>query len=252
MACDQWHKTLDLYLDDEMSETQTIALDVHLHGCTSCAADALQRVQLKRAVQSAGKRFLPTPEFRRKVEQQISAAARPARRWFWLPQLAVAAAFAAVLFIAGFGLTHRLGRNQALSEVADLHVATLASQNPFDVSGPDRHTVKPWFAGKLPFTFNLPELQNSNFQLLGARLAYLHQEPGAELVYQTSKHLISVFIFQDRGGLTHVGSVGQPERRVSFTVETWSDAGLRYVVIGDAGAADIHTLSDMMKMAARL
>jgi anti-sigma factor RsiW len=252
MACDQWGGKLDLYLDDELPESQTSALDVHLRGCTSCAADALQRVQLKRAVRSAGKQFSPTPEFRRKIQQQISDAAHPARRWFWLPQLGLAAAFAAVLFIAGFGLMHRLWRNQAFSEVADLHVATLASQNPFDVSGPDRHTVKPWFAGKLPFTFNLPQLQNSNFQLLGARLAYLDQEPGAELVYQTGKHRISVFIFQDRGRLTRVGSLGQPERRVSFTVETWSDAGLRYVVIGDAGAADIHTLSDMMKTAAGL
>ena len=60
-------------------------------------------------------------------------------------------------------------REQALAELVDLHVATLASANPVDVISTDRHTVKPWFQGKLPFTFNLPELQNSSFKLVGGR-----------------------------------------------------------------------------------
>jgi anti-sigma factor RsiW len=81
-------------------------------------------------------------------------------------------------------------RHQTLSELADLHVATLASANPVDVISTDLHTVKPWFQGKIPFTFNLPELQNSGFVLLGGRVTYLGQAPGAELVYQIRKHQI--------------------------------------------------------------
>ena len=34
----------------------------------------------------------------------------------------------------------------------------------------DRHTVEPWFQGKIPFAFNLPELQNTEFSLLGGRM----------------------------------------------------------------------------------
>ena len=52
----------------------------------------------------------------------------------------------------------RLAAEHTLSEVADLHVATLASASPVDVVSTDRHTVKPWFQGRIPFTFNLPEL----------------------------------------------------------------------------------------------
>lgn len=73
-----------------------------------------------------------------------------------------------------------------LSEVADLHIATLASANPIDVVSTDRHTVKPWFAGKIPFTFNLPELQNSPFTLLGAKVSYLNQSPGAHSIARAS------------------------------------------------------------------
>ena len=55
---------------------------------------------------------------------------------------------------------------QVVSEIADLHVTALASASPVEVISTDRHTVKPWFQGKIPFSFNLPELQNTEFSLL--------------------------------------------------------------------------------------
>ena len=88
--------------------------------------------------------------------------------------------------------------DQVFSEIADLHVATLASSSPVDVISTDRHTVKPWFQGKIPFAFDLPELQNSEFSLLGGRMTYLDQTPGAHLIYDVRKHHISVFVFQER------------------------------------------------------
>jgi len=74
-------------------------------------------------------------------------------------------------------------RDHVFSEIADLHVSTLASSSPVDVISTDRHTVKPWFQGKIPFAFNLPELQNSEFTLIGGRMTYLDQTPGAHLIY---------------------------------------------------------------------
>ncbi len=85
-----------------------------------------------------------------------------------------------------------------MSELVDQHVATLASSNPVDVVSTDRHTVKPWFEGKIPFTFNLPDLQGSPFALAGGRVAYVKQSPGAELIFRIRQHQISVFIFQER------------------------------------------------------
>jgi anti-sigma factor RsiW len=251
MACNVGREKLDLYLDGELPERETSELDSHLRGCAACAADALQRVQLKRAVQSAGKRFAPTPEFRRKIQQQVASSARPARRWLWLPELGLVAAAVVFVIVAGLLLSRGLRRNQAFGEIADLHVTALASSQPLDVQGPDLHVVKPWFEGKLPFSFNLPDVQNTPFQLLGARVAYLDQQPGAQLVYQIRRHRISVFVFPDRGRLSRVGTLGSPQKRASFTVETWSDAGLRYVVISDVAGEHVHALSELMKAAAK-
>jgi len=55
-----------------------------------------------------------------------------------------------------------------------------------------------WFQGRIPFAFDLPELKNSEFVLLGGRMTYLDQAPGAHLIYDVRKHHISVFVFQER------------------------------------------------------
>jgi anti-sigma factor RsiW len=117
----------------------------------------------------------------------------------------------------------------------------------------DRHTVKPWFQGKIPFAFNLPELQNSEFSLLGGRMTYLDQTPGAHLIYDVRKHHISVFVFQEQAlSLKLPGGMDENSlspKQMPFNMETWSQGGLRYFVIGDASAADIDNLTKLFKAA---
>src|SRR5262249_31952026 len=151
---------LDLYVDGELLGSELTEAEAHLTACPTCAADALSRLQLKRVTEAAGRRFTPRPEFRMKIAQSLDAAKRPRSAWRWAPALVAAAALVLVLVPAAFWLQH-VRTEQALGELADLHVSTLASANPVDVASSDRHTVKPWFQGKLPFTFNLPEMQNS-------------------------------------------------------------------------------------------
>jgi anti-sigma factor RsiW len=126
-------------------------------------------------------------------------------------------------------------------------VATLASSSPVDVISTDRHTVKPWFQGKIPFAFNLPELQNSDFSLLGGRMTYLEQTPGAHLIYDVRKHHISVFVFQERSLAPRLDQNSLPPKNLSFNMATWSQGGLRYFVIGDASTADIDSLAKLFK-----
>lgn len=249
MTCDVWRGKLEPYVDSELAENEIAELEAHLRLCSSCAADALGRLQMKRMTQAAGARYTPTPQFRLRIEQSLVARRRSRWSLGWLPKLSLAAA-ALILVVAFAGLWVRRSESErAFTELADLHVATLASANPVDVVSSDRHTVKPWFQGKLPFTFNLPELQNSPFKLLGGRLTYFEHSPGAQLLFETGKHRLSVFILQDQPGFRLSGGGGA--RTLAFTVETWSEGGLRYVVIGDASPGDVHQLSELLRGAAR-
>ena len=247
MACELWVGKLDAYVDGELPPADERALREHLRGCASCAADSVELLQAKRAVQAAArKRFLPDASFRARMQKTFAVPRNPRRNFHWLPALAAVAA--ALLAVVALSVSYNRNRveRQLVSELADLHVATLASSNPVDVVSSDRHTVKPWFQGKIPFTFNLPELAGSPFVLVGARISYLNQTPGAELIFRVRQHQISVFIFQDKA----VGTVVATEMartELSFNVQSWSRNGLRYFVIGDASADDVDKLSSLLK-----
>ena len=246
---DRWSAQLETYLDGELSAAEMREMDSHIRSCPSCAAGVMSGLQAKHALHAAGKRYSPNPQLRESIRRTIAAKPQrsPIRMW-----LGAAVAFA-LLLLAGFVTTsvrqQQLARQHVFSELADLHVATLASANPVDVISTDRHTVKPWFQGKIPFSFNLPELQNSEFTLVGGRVTYLGQTPGAELIYQIRKHQISVFIVQDRAVDKELGSSSYAQRELSFNIESWNQDGLRYFVIGDASSKDIGDLVDLLKKA---
>jgi anti-sigma factor RsiW len=254
MGCEQWRGKLDAYVDGELDPAEARVVGEHLRACPACATDALERVQMKRALQMAGKRYTASADLRNRVAKSLTP--KPRRHFsYWQ----ILAAPALVLLILSLATNFYMGRENArrqsvYSELADLHVAALASATPVDVVSTDRHTVKPWFQGKIPFSFNLPELQGSAFTLLGGRVTYFAQTPGAHLIYQIRKHEISVFIFQDRAfegrGEGTASLTAGLAHALSFNVENWSQNGLRYFVVGDVSADDIQALSKLLRDAA--
>jgi anti-sigma factor RsiW len=247
MACETWTEKLDAYVDGELPESESGSLAVHLRQCANCAADALERVQMKRAIAAAGRRYAPTADFRQRIAKNLSAPVARGSSWGW--RIAVLPAALVLLLSLALGMLvnrEKVRRDRVYGELADLHVATLASSSPVDVVSTDRHTVKPWFEGKIPFTFNLPELQGTDFVLVGGRIAYLGQTPGAQLIYRIRKHEISVFIFQDRGA-EMASWAPDATSQFSFTFETWAKNGLRYFAVGDVGSADLDSLSKLLR-----
>ncbi len=247
MACEEWRGKIDPYLDGELAAVEAYTIGIHLRDCRACTALTLERVQLKRAARFAGNSYEPSSQLRNKITKSIVTKRRPAFGWRW----ELGALAAVIVLVASGAMYSYLGlvnarQQRVYSELADLHIATLASSAPVDVVSSDRHTVKPWFQGKVPFTFNLPELQGSDFRLLGGRVTYLQQTAGAQLVYQLRKHEISVFIFPERSGAS---LPSERKNELTFNVATWIQNGLRYIVVGDVGPDDIQALSTLLQNA---
>jgi anti-sigma factor RsiW len=248
MNCEAWRGKLDAYADAELPAEMMSAIAEHISGCPVCTAEVVQIVQQKRVTALAGKRYSPAPEFRAKILRQVS----PRPRWY--PVFAWSAATAAVAVIV-LGLAfvlpaRKAARNQLIAGVVDRHTTALASSSLVDVVSTDRHTVKPWFQGKLPFTFNLPDLAGSSYNLVGGRMVYVRGEPGAHMICDIRKHHISVMVFQERGELASLlPRTETMEQARAFNVETWSSGGLRFFVISDAAPEDVRTLAGMLKKA---
>lgn len=254
MICEQWQEQFDAYLDDASTgrgPDEFATLEEHLRSCPSCAAEILSRMQLKRATRAAASRYVPPPAFRRRIEKSIQAERKPTWGWTWIPNFAGAAALILLVAISALIWTRHATHQEAVAQLLDMHIATLASPNPVDVVSTDRHTVKPWFQGKLPFTFNLPELENSPYKLLGGKLVYVHQSPAAQLLFELRKHELSVFITQDsqQSAFSRMGKADVREK--GFTLESWNQDGLRYVIVSDAGPTEVRALGDLLKGAAR-
>jgi anti-sigma factor RsiW len=251
MSCELWSERLDVYVDDEASREEGALLEAHLRDCAKCTREALSRMQLKRATQAAAMRFTPPPELRPRIERSIRNSGRPRLAPAWTPGLLALAALLLLAVAASFVSLRAPARQDTFAEIVDTHVATLASTNPVDVISTDRHTVKPWFQGKLPFSFNLPEFAGTDFRLVGGRIAYIGGRPAAQLLIAAGKHEISVFLEQyDRTGGPRLPDASTTHVQ-GFVVETWHTDGLRCEIVGDAAAGDEHALSELIRSANR-
>src|ERR1700739_2839837 len=104
MVCELWKTRLDIYLDGELPSEEMHDFDSHVHTCPTCGADALARVQMKRSIQAVGKRFTPSPEFRKMVQRRIEA--KPRRSAFGIAWI-TAAAVSALLLVGLLAITFR-------------------------------------------------------------------------------------------------------------------------------------------------
>jgi anti-sigma factor RsiW len=239
----EWREKIGLYVDGELEPSAEHAVAGHLQGCADCSAAVLEQQALKKAIRVAGKRFTAPPELYASVHRQMLPKKSTG---LWLKASALAAS-AVLLAIVAFAWISRPSASGAMmTQLIDQHVIMLASVNPYDVISQDPHTVKPWFQGKVPFTFNPAVPADSPFKLLGGKLVYAQRSPGAELVYQVRQHKISVFIFQARD--VHGQASGS---NLSFTVNGWQQGGLQYYIVTDAAREDAERLRTLLEDANR-
>jgi anti-sigma factor RsiW len=252
---------LSALADGELSSEQLATTNQHLAECALCTSNALYQSLLKSATANAGRRYAPPPSLRERIVRQIRhdgsrretsyrGISSLARRGFVFYGWAAAAAL--LLFCVGVVVIHQrteipsarvASENLGLAnEAFDQHVATLAANAPPQVISSDRHTVKPWFQGKLPFSFNLPENLPSGTTLDGANLTYINDRPAAHLLYSIGKHRVSIYLEQ---GANSKDSTTPLTDHSGFHVIRFSTPEITGVAVSDV---DPSRLSDLVRL----
>jgi anti-sigma factor RsiW len=233
---------LSAIVDGELQGAELEQANSHLAGCLQCSSQCLTFGVLKSEVAKTGQKYQPSAQFRARMRRTAAAkhSARPA--WYSYAALATALIVCAWLIVS-----RRQTETAALvNEVADQHIATLATNAPPEIISSDRHTVKPWFQGKLPFSFNLPQNLPSDTTLDGANLTYLHGRPAAQLLYSIGKHHVSVFLSQAIDA--PLGPTPNAVR-AGFHVMSFRASGLEAVAVSDADPSRVAELLKLLQAA---
>jgi len=249
MNCDEVRGLLHPYIDGELELTSQLATERHLERCAGCAqrVEGLQSLRNALASQALYHRAPTALRKRLAGAAPIDAGVSSRRRSY--ANAAGLTALVAVAALLGMLLSpFQISRDDRLLEaVVGDHVRALQVDHLTDVASTDRHTVKPWFLGKLDFSPEVVDLAQAGFPLVGGRLDYLEGRTVAALVYRRQAHAINLFTWPVAGddfgpnGSVHHG----------FNIRRWQRSGMTYWAVSDLNALEldefVRRLCDRLK-----
>ncbi len=197
---------------------------------------------LRRAMKQLKPAALPPAALRRRIESAVGLRRRAAQ-----PTWSALAASLAVAVIVSAAATWSVlapGRAGLVEdEVVGSHIRALMGAQPFDIASSDRHTVKPWFNGRIAQAPRVVDLASHGFPLVGGRIDVIARTPVPSLVYRYQKHLISVTATQGLGA--------PPRERVAdgYHVIGWSDGGVSYWAVSDVGLGELEKFVQLFRAA---
>lgn len=234
MKCRDVRQLLHPYSDGELDLVRYVEIEKHLTECAECAEQEKHLRSLRAAISSPLLYHRAPAALRRRVQLTTPSVSQRRRR----SALQLAAIAAAVLLLIGMSTTigvliPRAGTsaNDRLAEwVVAGHVRSLQVDHLTDVASSDRHTVKPWFRGKLDFSPQVPDLSPQDYALFGGRLDYLVDRPVAALVYYRGLHAINLFTWP---AVNDEVKTVRGLSRQGFHIRYWQRSGMTYWAISD-------------------
>lgn len=234
------------YLDGELDAAGTLSFEHHMESCAECQAALTGEETLRRSIAQADLYAPAPPGLRRKIvgqlpTQQPTSSSQPVTvmaSWRWLALAACLLLGAALGWrIVSQRSTHGVAETLVAAAV-DAHLRSLQPGHLADVPSTDKHTVKPWFEGRVDFAPLVPDLGSEGFPLIGGRLDVLNGRTVAALVYGRRAHVVNVFVWRD----TAPASISQSGQRQGYQWVTWQKDGFSFCAVSDTAAEDLQQL----------
>jgi anti-sigma factor RsiW len=230
------------YADGELDPANALGVE------TSMAMDPALAAERERidAFRSLMREHLPPeappPGLRARVEASVGM-----RRPRVQPSWRALAASIAVAAVVASGATSMVvapsGISTARDGIVDAHIRSLMASQPIDVASSDRHTVRPWFNGRIP---QAPRVVNlgGDFPLVGGRIDVVGAVPVPTLVYGHGKHLISLTEVPAFG---HANAAPALSERGGYNIFRWTEDEVTYWAISDASALELEKFAELFR-----
>jgi anti-sigma factor RsiW len=232
------------YVDGELDPANALEVERRIAADPALAAER-DRVAALRATLNRHFPREPAPAALRARVETIGGMRKVER-----PSWRALAASVALAAVVGSGATYvaLTPREAAPTQVAvlDSHIRAMMAPQAFDVASSDRHTVKPWFNGRLAEAPRVVDLVKDDFPLAGGRVDVVDRAPAATLVYRHRKHLISLVEVPARG---QADAAPVRHARDGYNIMHWTEGGVTYWAVSDIGAGDLDTFVQKFRTA---
>jgi anti-sigma factor RsiW len=237
------------YLDGELDLVRSVEIEEHLKDCGACAQTYKNIRSLRLAIGDSTLKFEPPVNFERRLRSALRRESEPEPkgtilRWRWLMAGMSLVAAVVLIWTVAATLTRQSTNGAVAQEIVSSHVRSLMADHLTDVPSSDRHTVKPWFDGKLDFSPPVKDLSQQGYSLNGGRLDYVGNRSVAALVYQRGQHLINLFVWpsSEATAVRETASVSQ-----GYNLIRWSNGGMTYWVVSDLNLAELQQFVHLLQ-----
>jgi anti-sigma factor RsiW len=248
MSCPDLLHTQAL-LDGELEENAAAKAERHIAGCPECQELRADFARLSDAIGRNAARHRAPASLRNRIGAALHAEHRAAkvlpfptgRRNFWfgaasgagVSALAAALAFLIILPPSAATLTE---------SVTDAHTQALMTGQTIQVASSNHHTVKPWFAGRVPVSPPVADFAPQGFPLAGGRIDKVAGTTAAVVAYRHGKHEIDLFVWPDRGSRLP----GQSTTRGYHSV-FWKSGDLDFAAVSDTDRTELNKFVTLVR-----
>ncbi|WP_397451049.1 anti-sigma factor family protein [Pseudomonas sp. NA-150] len=243
MNCEHCHALMHGYLDDELDVAAHQRFTGHLTDCTDCQLRLEELKVFSMAVKTHAPYYSAPASFTESLRASLQPPTAPRpnawqnlRNWL-APALSATVFAAALLLYIATPSSDDVWTDEAVSS----HVRSLMGEHLMDVASSDRHTVKPWFTGKLDFSPPVNDFAAQGFPLLGGRLDYLQHQTAAALSYRHDKHIINTFVVPT----TEADSPLQIQSKRGYNIVSWRQNHMRFIVVSDLEKSELEAFSQL-------
>jgi len=238
------------YFDGELDAAAAAAFERHVEHCAECRTTLEDHQRLRTALRADLASEQAPAALRARIGRALDREhSHSPRAWqkrpFWLGALSGLGAAAVAAAVAFLVVTAPV-QDPLVDQLVAAHVQSLLPDHLIAVLSTDRHTVKPWFAGRADVSPVVADFAAQGYRLVGGRIDPLDRQRAAVVVYQHGPHVINVFSWvTDRRVLPRDGT------QSGYHLAFWSAGNLEYCAVSDTGWAELLALERLLREASR-
>jgi anti-sigma factor RsiW len=230
-------------MDGELDLTDALSVERKIADDPRLAAERDRIIALREAIHEKLPREPIPPALQLRIERTFGLrqeASRPTWR-----TLAASVALAVLVTSSSTWLFFGSNATRTMEDaVVAGHIRALMAPQPADIASTERHTVKPWFNGRVLEAPHVADLANAGFPLIGGRVDVVGGRTVPTLVYGRRKHIIS---------LTAVPAAGKANSSPKVSVDNgynlvqWTANGISYWAVSDVSAPDLDEFAKLFR-----